>query len=108
MDGQTTVYAIVLKWPTENIIMLGSPFPSTQMTVVSMLGYDSGAKFSWKPSGSQGMVIDIPPIYSLPCKWAWVFKLEGLLQKPRNPAHPMYFPKFDMYTPHHEQNNPVN
>ena len=101
------VYAIVLKWPKGGSITLGSPFPSTQTTTVSMLGYNSGAKFSWKPSGSQGMVITIPPIYDLPCQWAWVFKLEGLLQKPRNPAHPLYFPEFDTYKPRRRLEKPV-
>lgn len=106
--GQTTVYAILLKWPTGNNLTLGSPFPSTHTTVVSMLGYD-GPNFSWRPSGSQGMVIALPPIAEnkLPCKWAWVFKLEGLLQKPRNPAHPVYFPEFDHNKPPHKHYRPV-
>ena len=107
INGETAVYAIVLKWPTGNNITLGSPFPSRQTTVVSMLGYNSGAKFSWKPSGSQGMVITIPPIYDLPCQWAWVFKIEGLLQKPRNPNHPLYFPKFESYKPRRSFEKPV-
>ena len=109
VGGQTTVYAIVLKWPTGNTLTLGSPFPSAQTTTVSLVGYDSGVKFSWKPSGTQGMVITVPAIVEnmLPCKWAWVFKLEGLLHKERNPAHPIYFPKFDMYKPRHNHYQPM-
>lgn len=98
--GKMSVYAIVLKWPSANNLTLGSPHPSVDTTIVSLLGYD-GPNFSWKPTGSQGMMIMVPSIAEdkMPCKWAWVFKLEGLLQKPRNPAHPVYFPKFDKYRP---------
>ena len=45
------------------------------------------------------MNITVPPIAEnkMPCKWTWVFKLEGLVQKPRNPRHPLKFPDFEMY-----------
>ena len=100
-NGETIVYAIVLKWPENNTLTLGAPTASPDLTVVSLLGYDQSIKFGWKPTGTQGMVIEVPPIADnkMPCRWAWVFKLEGLVLKPRNPAHPIYFPNFDMYKP---------
>ena len=97
--GYTSVYAIVLKWPENNTLTLGAPTPSSSTTVVTLLGYNG--TFSWKPAGSQGMNITVPPIAEnmMPCKWAWIFKLEGLVQKPRNLKHPVYFPDFEMYGP---------
>ena len=104
VNGQTTVYAILLKWQADNNVILGAPIPSSQTTVVSMLGYKSGTKFSWKPAATpQGMEIIVPalPEIALPCKWAWVFKLEGLQNKPADPAKPIYRPEFLIQQPKH-------
>ena len=107
VDGQKVVYAILLKWPKGNMLNIGSPFPSVQTTTVSLIGY--GPKLSWKPYGSQGMMITIPEIEDdmMPCKWAWVFKLEGLINRSRNPDHPVYFPEFEMYKPRHRKFDPA-
>ncbi|XP_064595553.1 alpha-L-fucosidase-like [Liolophura sinensis] len=71
------VYAIVLDWPQNSTLSLGavSPTPTTQVT---LLGY-SGT-FSWKKGPGDGITIVIPPIPAnrMPCKWAWVFRFEGL------------------------------
>ena len=98
-SGQTSVYVIVLKWPENNTLTLGAPTPSTSTTVVTLLGYKG--TFSWKPTGNQGMNITVLPIAEnkMPCKWTWVFKLDGLVQTPRNPKHPVYFLEFEMYRP---------
>ena len=95
----TAVYAIVLKWPENNTLTLGAPTPSQSTTIVTLLGYNK--TFSWKPAGSQGMNITVPPIAAnkMPCKWTWVFKLEGLKEVPRNPRHPVKLPDFEMYKP---------
>ena len=73
------VYAIILDWPSESTIQLGAPV-TNQDTTVTMLGLDM--KFSWKPvPGKSGIVITVPPIHQLPCKWAWVFRLENVKWK---------------------------
>ncbi|KAK7491267.1 hypothetical protein BaRGS_00017538 [Batillaria attramentaria] len=74
----TSVYAILLKWPTGQSLTLGAPSVSSQ-TRVSLLGY-SGAPFKFSGQTTQGVTITIPaiPFTSMPCQWAWVMKLENL------------------------------
>lgn len=76
-SGATEVYAIVLKWPKNNILYLGAPV-TTSDTRVTMLGY-KGKEFSWK--GGEGINITFPAISynELPCQWSWVLKMENLL-----------------------------
>jgi hypothetical protein len=59
------------------VLTLGAPVPSST-TVVSMLGYSSN--LDWKPSTKGGIDISIPALTfsQLPCRDAWVLKLEGL------------------------------
>lgn len=73
----TAVYAIVLHWPGSGILRLGAPKVSSG-TVISMLGYPE--KFSYSTPTAGGVAIKIPPISlnSIPCDWAWTFKLTGL------------------------------
>jgi len=69
----TVVYATVLDWPKGDLV-LGSVTP-TQNTVITMLGYP--APFKWRRNPKMGITVMIPPIpaASMPCEWAWVFKL---------------------------------
>lgn len=70
------VYAIVLEWPKTNSLQLGIPM-ATQDTTITMLGLR--VEFLWKPlSEKSGIMISIPPLYELPCQWAWVFRLENV------------------------------
>lgn len=75
VDEGTVVYAILLSWPEENVLKLGSPIPSPN-TEVSMLGYSDKFKWFSGPSG-KGIYITIPviPINKMPCEWAWLLKL---------------------------------
>lgn len=72
-----SVYAIVLKWPRSADLWLGAPQPTSQ-TTVSMLGYP-GPIF-WSQGELGGLRISLPliPINQIPCRWAWVFKLDSL------------------------------
>ena len=69
------VYAIVLDWPANNVLMLGAPAtnPSTNVT---MLGYSKPLQWHANPSG-RGLNITMPALNpsQLPCKWAWVIKI---------------------------------
>ena len=74
----SSVYAIVLnKWPSPTL-MLGSVKSSTQ-SKVSLLGYSG--EISQQPVAGGGMKVMVPmiPASMLPCDWAWVFKLEGVM-----------------------------
>ncbi len=73
----TTVYAIVLKWPGMGDFQLTKPVSSAG-TVVTLLGYEG--KFNWNNGDPSGIVIEIPPIAAnkMPCQWAWVFKLTSI------------------------------
>ncbi|XP_029649350.1 alpha-L-fucosidase-like [Octopus sinensis] len=78
MENNTkVVYATMLFWPNTNIVILGAVKP-TSRTVVSMLGYPKPFGYIYFPS--TGLQIDLPniPISSLPCDWAWVFKITNL------------------------------
>ncbi|KAL5013416.1 hypothetical protein ScPMuIL_007686 [Solemya velum] len=76
MKPGPVVYATVLTWPGSNLT-LGAP-TSTSATVISLLGFPGN--LNWKPASPSGVIINIPPIpiNKMPCKWAWVFKMEGL------------------------------
>ncbi|ELU15522.1 hypothetical protein CAPTEDRAFT_221178 [Capitella teleta] len=75
--SETTVYAILLKWPEADVLHLGAATPSPH-TTVSLLGYH-GNNFKWAKS-STGMQVQIPaiPFNKMPCDAAWVLKLTAL------------------------------
>ncbi|XP_071115108.1 alpha-L-fucosidase-like [Haliotis cracherodii] len=76
----TDVYAIILSWPTEGVITLHRPAPDPANTVVTLLGYSSGA-FEWTsagPTGGISITIPVIPANKMPCKWAWVFKITNV------------------------------
>ena len=74
-DGGTAVYCIMLAWPENDVLKLGSAPPQTGLAV-SMLGYAGLVK--WTPlGGTAGIQLQMPVISAakMPCQWAWVFKL---------------------------------
>ncbi|XP_029649578.1 alpha-L-fucosidase-like isoform X2 [Octopus sinensis] len=78
MENNTkVVYATTLLWPNNNMLILGAAKP-TSRTVVRMLGYPN--TFTYSYYATTGLKIDLPniPISSLPCDWAWVFKITNL------------------------------
>ena len=77
----SSVYAILLFWPSDNTVTLGA-VSGSQQTKVTMLGY-KGNSFKWKPAaGGKGITVTIPAMTPpmLPCKWAWTLKIDGLSQ----------------------------
>ncbi|XP_072028820.1 alpha-L-fucosidase-like [Amphiura filiformis] len=71
-DNATSVYAIVLDWPSNNQISLGVPTTSSQ-TTITMLG--NQGNLQWKAgAGGAGVVVTLPAMR--PCDWAWVLKLQ--------------------------------
>ncbi|XP_022080627.1 alpha-L-fucosidase-like [Acanthaster planci] len=81
MNGTTVeaVYAIILKWPTNNHVFLGAPI-SSKLTTVSMLGVEPPLKWEMGPKGV-GMNVTMPTLnpVQIPCQWAWVLKLCNIL-----------------------------
>ncbi|XP_064458675.1 alpha-L-fucosidase-like [Ornithodoros turicata] len=73
-DGRK-VYALVLKWPKGNKLILGD-VNLTKGSRVFMLGYDRELQYE---TGTAGIVVTFPELTpeSLPCKWAWALKFEG-------------------------------
>ncbi|XP_075538130.1 tissue alpha-L-fucosidase-like [Dermacentor variabilis] len=81
-----TVYAIVLKWPKNNKLALGS-LSLRKGATVSMLGldgydltpYSAVTPENWRNAGLT--VITFPPLTPdvLPTPWAWVLKIQGAL-----------------------------
>ncbi|KAK6189935.1 hypothetical protein SNE40_001897 [Patella caerulea] len=72
------VYALVLQWPKDNILVLKSPIASKN-TTVSLVGYPGTFPFS--RLSNQGISIEIPVISfnQMPCSWAWTFKLTNIV-----------------------------
>lgn len=81
----TVVYAIVLDWPKNNKLILGSARPTSQ-TQIRMLGYSGNVRFV---PGADRIAIDLStiPWKQLPTTWAWVFKMEHLQTED-------YYPEF--------------
>lgn len=74
----TSVYAIVLQWPeAEEALVFSSAIP-TEETSVQWVGYKGSLKWKQRPEG--GMVVQLPRLLpsSIPCQWAWTFKLTKL------------------------------
>ncbi|XP_063430610.1 alpha-L-fucosidase-like [Mytilus trossulus] len=77
-NDDSMVYAIMLTWPDDSVLMLGAPIPS-QSTQVTMLGYEGTVNWKAGPGG-QGMNITLSniPWNKLPSPWAWMFKLTNI------------------------------
>ena len=72
-DG--SVYAIVLKWPADNILTLGS-VKTTAFSIATLLGYGR-VQFNTNFMGQ--MEITMPPLpLDSNLMWAWTFKLENI------------------------------
>jgi alpha-L-fucosidase len=69
-----TVYAIILKWPDNNQLMLGS-FNVTSASVAIMLGY---APVKMKETSNGQIQISMPALGLDRLQWAWVIMLQGI------------------------------
>ncbi|CAL4115880.1 unnamed protein product, partial [Meganyctiphanes norvegica] len=82
------VYAIVLNWPENNILTLGS-VKSTPSSTITMFGYDGGKlKFV---EGSSGLEVTFPWMNHVTSEWAWVLEMKGVQPvAPTKNTHIMY------------------
>nr|XP_053656327.1 alpha-L-fucosidase-like [Cherax quadricarinatus] len=72
------VYSIVLIWPKDNTLTLGS-VQSTPDTTVTMLGYSS-SNLQFKDAIG-GLSVTFPPMSQVTSQWVWVLAMSGI-----NPA----------------------
>nr|CAD7439005.1 unnamed protein product [Timema bartmani] len=72
-DVDQKVYAIVLEWPKERQLLLGSPM-LTQDSKLSILGGTGQLKWS---QTSKGVLVHFPGRDLLSTDWAWVVCIEG-------------------------------
>jgi len=72
----STVYAIALRWPDKNMLVLKEP-KATAQTQVFMLGNPSGTPLTFQFNANGGLNITLPNlnINELPSTVAWTFKL---------------------------------
>ncbi|XP_042225622.1 alpha-L-fucosidase-like isoform X1 [Homarus americanus] len=72
---EDTVYAIVLSWPKNNELVLGS-VNSTPQTEVAMIRYPSSLQFQARdPSG---ITVTFPPMSEVTSQWVWVLAMSGV------------------------------
>jgi len=76
VQKETVVYAHVLNWPTNDIVALSDPVTSAS-TKVTMLGLAQPLSWVAEKKGLQVSFKDIRP-NEIPCKDAWVLKLQGV------------------------------
>ena len=69
-----SVYAILLKLPQADTVVLGAPFNLT-FSSIKLLGFNN--KLDWKVK-SNSIVINVPDRSSCQSKWAWVFELTNV------------------------------
>ena len=75
-EGQV-VYGIVLRWPGEGVLEVGSPVPGPD-TQVTLLGYkEETLSFDFDQKESK-MIINLPHLDNTGLKWAWVLKFVHL------------------------------
>ena len=76
-EGQV-VYGILLNWPKDGKLSVGSPISGTE-TKVTLLGYEGGPLvFKINQQKNTGMTIALPHLSNLYLKWAWVLKFVHL------------------------------
>ncbi len=75
-DGRSALYAIMLVWPEDGILVLSEPVPTT-FTRISLLGHDSGEEgLDWKVRGGGYLEIWLPDMARVQhLKYAWVLKI---------------------------------
>merc|ERR1712032_1233487 len=72
------VYGILLSWPEDGKLLVGSLIPGTE-TKVTLLGYERGPLvFKINQQKSTRMTIDLPNLSNSDLKWAWVLKFVHL------------------------------
>ena len=76
-EGQV-VYGILLSWPEDGKLSVGSPIPGKE-TKVTLLGYERGPLvFKINQQKNTRMTIDLPNLSNSDLKWAWVLKFVHL------------------------------
>ncbi|XP_013776105.1 alpha-L-fucosidase-like isoform X1 [Limulus polyphemus] len=73
-----SVYVFVLNWPKNNQLYLGAPVLNSN-SKISMLGVKDILDF--KKDATGGIMIYFPQLTPdvLPCQWAWVLKMQGVV-----------------------------
>ena len=76
------IFAFVLEWPENNILILGEPTNGTEYSKVIMLGTSEDQPFldiEWTPIQPQGIAIEMPniPVSLLPHHLVWTLALYG-------------------------------
>jgi len=71
-----SVYAFVLQWPKNNLLVLSDPVGNETSSVITMLGYNDSNKLSWKSINDEINII-LPDVNPQQLKWAWVLKLSN-------------------------------
>lgn len=80
MDGKMNVYAFVLEWPANGSLIMADLQNSPQLKI-TMIGYKGRKAFTWNSRPQGGVVANLPSLTpaEIPCKWAWVLKLENAM-----------------------------
>jgi len=75
-DGETYVYAILLSWPDDNVVALGSAAANDDTTIY-LVGYDQPLDFITVGTGTN---VTLPTLTEsqMPCQWAWSLRFENL------------------------------
>jgi alpha-L-fucosidase len=85
----STVYALVTRWPKDNRLVLSAPTPTTNTQVRMVgLGTGKGELLEWNYLGAKefdseaGIIIEVPPLTPdvIPCQHAWAFAMTKILQ----------------------------
>ncbi|XP_043573744.1 tissue alpha-L-fucosidase-like [Chiloscyllium plagiosum] len=73
----SSIYAMFIKWPTDNTLKLESPISSSSTKVI-MLGVPAPLK--WKASSPKGILVFLSSVsmFALPSEDGWTVKLEGV------------------------------
>ena len=76
-SAAATVYAIVLDWPADGVLMLGAP-AATSQTTVSMLGVPGSLQ--WAKGAGGGISVKMPTLNpkNMTSACAWTVVLRGL------------------------------
>jgi len=74
---QSTVYALLLDWPHNGIVLMPSPKVQSSDAIVSMLGLPGS--LSWKQVSTGGISVQLPNLTpgTQPCDYIWTLKLTG-------------------------------
>ncbi|KAA0201771.1 hypothetical protein HAZT_HAZT011043 [Hyalella azteca] len=92
----TAVYALVLTWPADDLLTLGSVSSTVSTSITALTDRQLQRQLQFKEV-SKGLQIALPPQSSLASQWVWVLKMRDVLPVQQSPLNQDTFSSEENY-----------